>query len=194
MLCLLKSSLRNHLVRPTPFIQKNLDLGVIVSTAQHFSEDSVPLDCVPVQFAISVRSCYDNTVLQTESAVGSQCFNLYHFIRMCKEEFPHKGYDLIMYLSSLTFLTLVDYCQEVEQVMFQHSQFQPIGLYSPDPDCYNPVVYSHIILSDEGMKLLTPHLKPGVKCVTIDSMKPRKQDEVFTRTIFNIQKEETFNE
>lgn len=120
---------------------------------------------VPVDFAISTRSIYDNTVLSYQRESGVQ-----YYVRMNNiGPFHHRGLDLFMYLSSLAFLESVEYTKEVDSIMFQHSQFQPVGLYYPKVS-ETPIFYAHLLLSDPGMKLLEPHLKLGVTVTPIQSM------------------------
>ncbi len=103
----------------------------------------------------------------------------------------HKGYDLVMYVSSLAMLSVIDYWIGFEELMARHSQFQCIGLYNPSPDFVNPIIYSHIILSDIGMRELEPHLSAGNSVVKIKDIKPLGNINHFIDTLIEVKEEST---
>lgn len=120
----------------------------------------------PLDMCISVRSMYDNTVLSRRG----KDHTLYYINVTNIEDKIHEGLELLMFISGITVLEYFDGSPEIGQIMAQHSQFQPIGLYYPPGALINPILYSHIIMSDPGMKLLEPHLKTGVRVCPIESM------------------------
>jgi hypothetical protein len=101
----------------------------------------------------------------------------------------HKGYDLVMYVSSLAMLSVIDYWNGFEELMARHSQFQCLGLYNPSPDFVNPIIYSHIIFSDIGMKELEPHLSAGNSVVKIKDMKALGNINHFIDTLIEVKED-----
>lgn len=130
------------------------------------TEEAYADSYAPIDFSVCVRSMYDNTVLQIETD-GKK---LYYQNMTNTPPMPHKGYDLVMYMTSIGVLHFIDYKDGFDDVMMKHSQFQCIGLYNPNPDIINPIVVSHVIMSDEGMKDLEKFFKKGVKAVPIKDM------------------------
>lgn len=131
------------------------------STEEAYAEDYVPID-----FSVCVRSMYDNTVLQIEED-GKK---LYYQNMTNTPPVIHKGYDLIMFMTSIGVMHFIDYADGFDKLMLEHSQFQCIGLYNPAPEMINPIVVSHVIMSDDGMKDLEKFFKKGVTAVPIESM------------------------
>ena len=130
------------------------------------TEEAYADSYAPIDFSVCVRSMYDNTVLQIETD-GKV---LYYQNMTNTPPMPHKGYDLVMYMTSIGVLHFIDYKDGFDDVMMKHSQFQCIGIYNPNPDIINPIVVSHVIMSDEGMKDLEKFFKKGVKAVSIKDM------------------------
>ena len=129
-------------------------------------EDAYKENYVPIDFSISVRSMYDNTVLQ----IDGDNKKLYYQNVTNVPVLVHSGYDLVMFMSSIGLMMCVDYKFGFDELMAKHSQYSCIGLFNPSPALINPIIYSHIIMSDEGMKLLESYLKQGVKIVPITEM------------------------
>lgn len=148
-------------------VQKNVALEKIVGESKFFEniQEALYQGYRPLDFAVSIRSINDNRVVETD--MGE--YTTYYTNLTDVQEFIHKGYDLIMYLTSIALLHNVEYCKEVDEIMVSHSQFQPIGLYNSS-DCFNPIIYSHVLMSDEGMSLLEPYLKSDRKIVSIKDM------------------------
>lgn len=169
-------------------VQRDIDLEDILNnhTKLFTREEKIVEPYLPLDFAISVRSVYDNTVVQSDA--GNKV--LYYTNMTCIGDLPHKGLDLIMYLSSLGVLHLLDYTAECGEIMMKHSQHQPIGLYNPNPRYFHPIIYSHVILSDEGMKLLTPHFKKHCSVVPISGIVPLGNIKALTDTLIIVDKEE----
>jgi len=106
------------------------------------------------------------------------------------QPFVHKGYDLIMYLCSIGVMQSVDYQLGFDDLMMKHSQFQPIGLYNSDPALINPIVYSHIIISDEGIKELHKYLKPDRSLVKISDINFHGNLKALIDTLIEVKEEE----
>lgn len=170
-------------------VQRAVDIEDIINThTRPFADkgNALTLNYAPLTFGVSVRSMYDNTV------VGRKLRDDTIYLHAITDvgDFPHKGYDLVMYVSSLVILNMCVFSPELEKVMTQHSQFQTIGLYNPDPGMLNPTIYSHVIMSDEGMKLFAQHLKPEYVVDNIAEMKLPGNRKPIIDTIFEVKKEE----
>lgn len=152
-------------------VQKDINLEELMKDhTKYFDtvEEALNEAYVPLDVSTTVRSMYSNLVVERETENGmSYCVNITNI-----DKFIHKGYDLLMYLTSIGVLHCVDYKMGFDDVMLQHSQFCPIGVYNPDPTVINPIVLVHIVLSDEGAELLRDYLKGNVKLVPISAIKP----------------------
>lgn len=157
-------------LKTSPEVQKDIDLEEILLKHTYYfdtAEEALKSHYVPLDFSVSVRSMYSNQVLQ----IDKQGQFRYYTNLTNVQEFPHRGYDLVMYLTSIGLMHSIDYKLGFDDVMMKHSQFMPIGIYNPDPSVVNPIVYSHVIMSDEGAELLKPFLKGDRNLVDISVMK-----------------------
>lgn len=181
MLCLKQSDFKYD-----GHVQK-IDLAEVLKHTKQFtsSEEAYTEGYVPLDFSVSVRSMYDNTVVVNTKHGNPLCYSTCVNIG----DFPHKGYDLVMYVSSLGFLDLVDYAPGFDDLMMKHSQFIPIGLlnlHTTDGFPVNPIVYSHIIMSDEGMRSLNTFLKPGNVIVPINTIDPKVNLSALVETLVEV--------
>ena len=165
-LCIDKES-----INITPLdVQKDVNLEELIdnhtkyfdNVEQAYEENYVPLD-----FCVSVRSLYSNKVLEIDKEEGVR----YYTNLTQVQQFPHKGYDLIMYLTSIALMHNVEYKLGFDELMMKHSQFSPMGLYNPNPTVINPIIYTHILISDDGVEELEKYLKDGRRFVSISDMK-----------------------
>ena len=151
-------------------VQKNIKLEELLTKhTKYFDsvEEAIKENYVPLDFAVSVRTVYTNKVMQIEKE--DSCFYYTNLSEI--QKFVHKGIDLIMYLASIGLLHSIDYRFGFDECMSKYSTFQCIGLYNPDPDVLNPIIYSHIIISDDGAEELQSFFKEGVSFVPITDMK-----------------------
>lgn len=172
-------------------VQKDVDLVDLLNNhTQYFEtkEQALEEGYVPLDFSVSLRSMYTNKVLQRQTESGVR-----YYVNMSQvERFIHKGEDLIMYLSSLGLLQCLDYKAGFDELMFQHTQIQIQGLYNPDPAMINPIIYSHVIISDVGVKQLENYLKEGVSIVDIKTMKEHSEGNIpaMLETIIEVKEEQ----
>ncbi len=156
-------------LKTSPDVQKDVNLEELINSHTKYydsEEDAIKDKFVPLDFSVSVRSVYSNLVLQIDSGDEKR-----YYINLTKiQPFVHKGYDLIMYLTSIGLMYNINYRMGFDDLMMKHSQFQPIGLYNPDPSIINPIIYTHIIMSDESIKLFN-YLKADRKFVDITTMR-----------------------
>ena len=151
-------------------VQKDVDLEDLMNNHTKYydnAEEALKDLYVPLDFSVTVRSMYSNLVLQIDK--GEQ--KRYYTNLTNVQPFVHKGYDLIMYLTSIGLMHSVDYKLGFDDLMMKHSQFQPIGIYNPNSALINPIVYTHIIVSDEGSKILPTFLKSDRHLVPIKTMR-----------------------
>lgn len=156
-------------LKTSPDVQKDVNLeDLMLKHTKYYdtAEDALKDKYVPLDFSVSVRSLYSNLVLQIDA--GEQ--KRYYTNLTNVQQFVHKGYDLIMYLTSIGLMHSVDYRLGFDELMMKHSQFMPIGLYNPDSAILNPIMYSHVIVSDEGAEQLPQYLKSDRGLVHISTM------------------------
>lgn len=153
-------------LKTSPDVQKDVNLEDLLNNHTKYydsAEDALKDHYVPLDFSVSVRSMYSNLVLQINKGEEKRYYtNLTNV-----QPFVHKGYDLIMYLTSIGLMSNVDYRLGFDDLMCSHSQFMPIGFYNPDPSLVNPIIYTHVLISDEGAKELPQYLKCGRSFVDI---------------------------
>lgn len=155
-------------------VQKDIDLEDLLlnhtkyydSTEEAFKDEFVPLD-----FCVTTRSVYTNLVMQIEEDGKPKYYKNLSEI----QPFIHKGIDLVMYLTSIGLMHCIDYKLGFDELMTKHSQFQPVGIYNPEPNIINPIIYSHIILSDEGAEDMKDYLKSNVEFVLINDMNKNRE-------------------
>lgn len=150
-------------------VQKDLNLTEIMKDhTKYFDsvEEAYKANYAPLDFSVSVRSIYTNLVLEHEESDHK----LYYRNMTNTPEVIHKGYDLIMYMTSIGIMHDVDYKYGFDELMTKHTQFQCVGLFNPKSALINPIIYSHIIISDEGAEALKQFLKTGRKLVPISEM------------------------
>ena len=180
-------------IKTLPDIQKDLNLGDLLNNHTKYYdtvEDALKDKYVPLDFSVSVRSIYSNLILQIDKGVEQ---NRYYTNLTNIQPFMHKGYDLIMYLTSIGLMHNIDYKLGFDELMMKHSQFCPIGLYNPDSAIINPIIYSHVIVSDEGVEQLKQYLKSDRKLVHIRNIVSNGNIPALLDTIIEV-KEETTNE
>ncbi len=166
--------------------QINLE-DILLNHTQHFDDvkDAYQKGYTPLDMCTSVRSMYDNTVLSCRG----EDHTLYYVNMTNIEDSLHKGVDLLMFMSGVAVLECVEYDPEVDLIMGRHSQFQPIGLYYPPGALINPILYSHIIMSDTGMQLLKPYLKTGVRVCPIKSISYAGNLVALLKTLVTVKEE-----
>ena len=171
-------------------VQKAVDLEKIMNDHTKYYnsvEEALKDNFVPLDFCVSIRSIYSNLVVQTTKEDGSR---LYYTNITNVQPLPHKGYDLIMYLASICVLSNIKYADGFDDLMFRHSQFMPMGIFNPNPIILNPIIYIHIIVSDEGMEELTKYLKDDREIVNISDIKKDGNLPTFLDTLIVVKKKE----
>ena len=178
-------------LKTSPDVQKDVDLEDLLNNHTKYYDNEVEAlkdHYVPLDFCVSVRSIYSNYVLQVDKENDEKRY----YVNLTKiQPFVHKGYDLIMYLCSIGVMQSVDYQLGFDDLMMKHSQFQPIGLYNSDPALINPIVYSHIIISDEGIKELHKYLKPDRSLVKISDINLHGNLKALIDTLIEVKEEES---
>ena len=102
------------------FVQKDVDLGYLIDNhTKYFDdlEDAFDRGYVPLDFCVSVRSMYSNKVLE----IAKEDKMLYYTNITDIQQFPHKGYDLVMYLTSIGLMQNIEelskYLKEGRQIV-----------------------------------------------------------------------------
>lgn len=172
-------------LKTSPDVQKDVNLEDLINNHTKYYdnvEDALNDNYVPLDFSVSVRSSYSNLVLQINSGEQKRYYtNLTNI-----QPFVHKGYNLIMYLTSIGLMHSIDYKLGFDDLMMKHSQFVPIGVYNPDTLLLNPIIYSHIILSDDGAKELPKYLKGDRLLVSLSEIDDRGNIPALLRTLIEV--------
>lgn len=148
-------------------VQKDVDVEEVLSKLQFFNtrEEAYESGCVPLCFCTSVRTAYTNMVVEHETDRKR-----YYVSLNLNQALPHKGYDLVAYLSSLAVAKLIDCTLPENHKLMFNSQFTPIGVYNPDPGICDPIIYSHVIIKDDNLEALKSALLEGNQLVSIKDM------------------------
>lgn len=158
-------------------VQKDIPLeDILINHTKHYvdAETAFKDRYVPLDFSVCVRSSYTNKVL----GVKNDDNTLYYVNMTGVPEVVHKGYDLVMYMSSLGILHLVNYDREFDAVMSEHSCFNCIGLLNPFPEFMNPIIVSHIIMTDKGFDMLHKFLNPNVVVSDISFVRSHSEGNI----------------
>ena len=156
-------------------VQKPKLEGLLLNHTKFYdsAEESMKDLYVPLDFAIAIRTDADK-ILQITDDKGT-----YYFPRLSNiQRYIHKGYDLVMFLSSLMILENVDYSLKYEELMVKYSAFIPVGIYNPFPEVINPVILSNIIIAEDGLEEFCQILKDGRKFVTFNEASDIVDDSV----------------
>lgn len=160
-------------LKTSPDVQRDVNLEDLINNHTKYYdtvEEAVNDNYVPLDFSVSTRTMYSNLVLQIDKTDDGVEQKRYYTNLTNVQKFVHKGYDLIMYLTSIGLMHSIDYKFGFDQLMTSHSQFMPIGLYNPDSAIINPIIYCHVLISDEGAKELPNYLKGDRELVPISQM------------------------
>ena len=175
-------------LKQSPDVQRDVDLEDLLNNhTKYFDtvEEAMNDQYIPLDFSVSVRSIYSNLVLEEDRGVQRRYYtNLTNV-----QPFIHKGYDLIMYLTSIGLMHNINYDLGFDELMTKHSQFVPIGLYNPDTMLLNPIIYSHVILSDEGAEELSKYLKEDRQLVPISEISDYGNVPALLRTLIEVKEE-----
>lgn len=175
-------------LKQSPEVQRDVDLEDLLNNHTKYfdtGEEALKNHYSPLDFSVSVRSMYSNLVLQEDRGVQRR----YYTNLTSVQPFVHKGYDLIMYLTSIGLMHNIDYKLGFDELMTKHSQFVPIGLYNPDTMLLNPIIYSHVILSDDGAEELAKYLKEDRQLVPISEISEYGNVPALLRTLIEVKEE-----
>lgn len=160
--------LKKDLIKQCNRVQKDVMLEDLLNELQYFNtrEEAFAEECVPICFVTSVRTAYSNCVVEHETDRKR-----YYVSLNLSQVLPHKGYDLLAFMSSLAVAKVIDCTIPKNQELMFNSQFMPIGVYNPDPGICDPVIYSHVIIEDTNADALKDALIEGNQLVPIKDMK-----------------------
>ena len=179
-------------------VQRDIDLEDILLNHTRFYDDkdrALKDGFIPLQFATTVRTVFSNRVVGVKDKTKIKTPKYY--INLSKVEmFPHKGLDLVMYLSSVALFNIVEYKKGFDDLML-HSEFQSIGIYNPDPTIFDPIIYSHIYIDDNWEKDFEKYMNERSEWYDIESVKkhyPLNIKALIDTLIITSKKEEDINE
>ena len=179
-------------------VQRDIDLEDILLNHTRFYDDkdrALKDGFIPLQFATTVRTVFSNRVVGVKDKTKIKTPKYY--INLSKVEmFPHKGLDLVMYLSSVALFNIVEYKKGFDDLML-HSEFQSIGIYNPDPTIFDPIIYSHIYIDDSWEKDFEKYMNERSEWYDIESVKkhyPLNIKALIDTLIITSKKEEDINE
>ena len=183
ILCVDRSALKE-----SPEVQRDIDIEDILNNHTKFfdsAEDADTENYAPLNFSVCIRSTYTNLVLEKDD-VGDM--KKYYTNLLVEQPFNHKGYDLLMFLTSIGVMNNIFYELGFDDLMMNHSQFQPIGLFNLG-DILDPVIVTHVILSDEGAEEFSKFLMPDRRFVSISDMNTIGNLRALTDTLIEIKEE-----
>lgn len=175
-------------------VQKDVDIDKLLREhTKYFDSEEKALEenFAPLNFVVTVRTAYSNKVLQCTEK--EKDIKRYYKALGVTDPLPHKGYDLVMYLTSIGIMHCVDYKLGFDEVMMK-SQFMPIGVINTFPIA-NPIIYSQVILEDSTLEGFNSFLKRGddkfsYEFVDIDDMLIDKDKdplgEIFASSILKV--------
>ena len=178
----------SSVLKTSPDVQKDVRLEELVNNHTKYyntEEEALKDSFVPLDFSVSIRSMFSNLVVQIDKGEEKRYYTNLTRVIPC----GHRGYDLIMFLTSIGVMHNVDYAHGFDDIMMKHSQFVPMGLYNPDPSVINPIIYSHIILSDEGAKDIEKFLKSDRKLVPIKDIDSKGNISAMIDTLVEVKEE-----
>lgn len=181
-------------------VQRDINLEDILLNHTQFYDDkerALQDGYIPLQFATTVRTVFSNRVVGTKSSTKINNHPIYYINLSNIEMFPHKGLDLVMYLSSIALFSIVEYRKGFDDLML-HSEFQSIGIYNPDPTVVDPIIYNHIYIDDSWEKDFEKYMNDNSKWYDIKAVKKEHplnlKAIIDTLIITTSEKEETKNE
>lgn len=178
-------------LKESPEVQKDIDIEDILNNHTKFfdnEEEAVKENYVPLNFSVCIRSTYTNLVLEKDESVDGT--KKYYTNLLVEQPFNHKGYDLLMFLTSIGVMNNISYKLGFDDLMMNHSQFQPIGLFNLGSSLYYPIIVTHVILSDEGAEEFKKFLMPNRRFVPISDMKPLYNVNAVLNTLIEVKEEE----
>lgn len=156
---------------------------IFLNHTMYCDENEIPSGYKPLDFYTSMRSMFSNLVVEIDKGEEVNYYVSQSNIQQC----IHRGYNLIMYLTSLSMMESVNYGDGFDELMFKHTHFSLIGLYYDGVN--NPIIYSHIIFSDEGAEELRSYLKKDRKLVHIKDIKSQGNIKALLDTFIEVKEE-----
>lgn len=144
-------------------VQKDLNLEDLLLNHTNYydtEEEALKDDFIPLSVCTSIRSVYSNLIVENTDG-------RYYSYESPNFKLVHKGYDLLMFLTSMNIFAFARYDRGFDELMLKHSQFYPIGLYYNGKE---PTIYTQTIFSDKGIEKFAEYLKDGAKLVYIPNM------------------------
>lgn len=155
-------------------VQKQLKLeDLLLNHTKYFDsvEEALKEKYVPLDFATTIRTTFSNKVLEIDAENGN---HLYYENLSDIGVVIHKGYDLVMHLSSVSLMNQIKAIDPTFiDIMVNSSTIQCCGILNTAPEIINPIVYSQIIFSDECVETLSTYFKEGRRLIDIKDINPK---------------------
>ena len=94
-------------------VQTNVKLEDIINNHTKYYdsvEEALKDNYVPLDFSVSIRTLYSNLVVEIDAKTEDGNDKKMYYTNMSQvQQFIHKGYDLIMYLTSIGVMMNVNY-------------------------------------------------------------------------------------
>lgn len=151
-------------IKQRNLMQKDIKIEEVLSDLQYFNkvEEAIEKDYVPLSFVTSIRTAYSNLVVNH----GGK----YYVSLTLASVVPHRGYDLLAFMSSSAVAKIIDCTKKENQELMFQSQLVPIGVYNPDEGICNPILYTQVIVKDDLSSVLENSLLEGNKLEPISEM------------------------
>lgn len=169
-------------------VQKNLRLGDILRDNIKFfesKEKALEEDYVPISFLTTVRTAYSNMVVEKSVEKGKR----YYTSLLLNSVVVHRGYDLLMYMTSVGVSKCIDISKPENNELLMNSQFVPVGVYNPDVGAFNPMIYCQVVFNDNSVETLQNALLDGFSLVSIKDMQRQGNLSVVLSEIFEVKEE-----
>lgn len=169
-------------------VQKDVNLEELINNHTDYyntEEEALKNNFVPLDFSVTIRSMYSNRVVQVDKGDEKRYYTYLTRAIPC----GHRGYDLIMFMTSIGVMHNIDYAHGFDELMMKHSQFVPMGIYNPDTPLLNPIIYCHVILSDEGAEEFEKFLKEDRKLVSIKDIDSKGNIKALVDTLIEVKEE-----
>ncbi len=126
-------------------VQKEIPIPLISQSTRFYADEKQALKdgYTPLNFATTVRTLFTNRVVEVKVKN-----HVYPFTHCSIMPTNHSGFDLIMYMASISVFNMFNMSSELEALMTE-TTFQPIGIFNPDPGFMSPIIYTNIFIKDD---------------------------------------------
>ena len=181
---------KNDILKVSSDVQRDIDIIEILNSAKLVmgtEEELRKQGYAFLHFATTFRTVYTNEVVLHKNK--RKDWKSYVLMDVTTP-LPHKGLDLVMYLSACSVFLVASYKNGLTDELLMHTEHQCIGLYNPSPDFVDPVIYSHVYLDDSSLNTFSRCLTKGNMFVPISTL---SEEDAFDKTLIIVEKKEEDN-